>query len=77
MNLMKIVLPTTIVGAGLLICTSSIYGTPEFAKKEKQTCTHCHAKVSGNKADMLNNLNATGVCYKDNGHSLAKCATSK
>jgi hypothetical protein len=77
MHLMKLILPMTIVAAGLLICTSSIYGTPEYAKKEKQTCTHCHAKVVGNKADMIKNLNATGTCYKDSGHSLAKCSTSK
>ena len=29
------------------------------------------------KAEMNKNLNAVGTCYKDNEHSLAKCAVPK
>jgi hypothetical protein len=50
-----------------------MFGTPEFAQKEKKSCTFCHAKVTSDKAEMVKNLNATGTCYKDNDHSLAKC----
>lgn len=77
MHSIKIIVPTLIAAAGMLLCTSSIYGTPAYAKKEKQACTHCHGQVVGNKAEMMKNLNATGTCYKDNSHSLAKCSNSK
>lgn len=73
----KVIVPAAIVAAGLFISTSSLFGTPEYSKKEKKTCTHCHSKVVADKAEMLKNLNATGTCYKSNDHSLAKCATSK
>ena len=52
-----------------------MFGTPEYAKKEKKSCTTCHTKVSSDKTEMIKSLNATGTCYKDNDHSLAKCAT--
>jgi hypothetical protein len=77
MYLMKVIIPAVIVAAGLFICSVSVYGTPEYAKKEKKTCTQCHSKVVGSKAEMLKNLNATGTCYKNNDHSLAKCSTAK
>jgi hypothetical protein len=69
----KVLLPSAILAGGFLICTSSIYGTPQYAKETKKSCTYCHNKVSANKADMLKNLNATGTCFKDNNHSLASC----
>jgi hypothetical protein len=75
MRAAKLIIPAAIVAGGLFVCTSSMTGTPEFAKKEKKSCTTCHAKVSGNKDEMVKNLNATGTCYKDNEHSLAKCNT--
>ena len=77
MLITKFVVPAVILAAGGLVCTSSIHGTPAYAKKEKQSCTHCHTKVVGNKEQMTKNLNEVGTCYKDNDHSLAKCAAAK
>jgi len=71
----KVVIPAAIVLGGFLVCTSSLFGTPDYAKKEKKSCTFCHSKVASDKTEMVKNLNATGTCYKDNDHSLAKCAT--
>jgi hypothetical protein len=41
---------------------------PAYSKKEGKGCKYCH--VAAGKPD----LNDTGKCYKDNDHSLAKCA---
>lgn len=77
MNTFKIAIPSAILLGGFLVCTSSMYGTPEYAKKEKKSCTTCHAKVLSDKAEMLKNLTTTGTCYKDSGHSLATCGSKK
>ena len=77
MRAMKIVIPAAIALAGLLVCTSSMFGTPEYSKKEKKSCTVCHVKISSDKTVMVKNLTATGTCYKDNDHSLEKCAPKK
>jgi hypothetical protein len=77
MRATKIVIPAAIVLGGILFCTTSVFGTPDYAKKEKKACTTCHAKVSTDKAEMVKNLNATGTCYKENDHSLEKCAPKK
>ena len=77
MRAMKIMIPSAIVLGGLLVCTSSMFGTPEYAKKEKKSCTVCHAKIATDKAEMVKNLTTTGTCYKDNDHSLEKCAPKK
>jgi hypothetical protein len=77
MGALKTVIPAAILAAGFLICTSAMLGTPDYAKKEKKTCTFCHGKISTDKAEMLKNLNTTGTCYKDNDHSLAKCEPAK
>ena len=74
MRLMKLVAPATVLLGGFLICTTSVYGTAEYAKKEKKTCTTCHSKMVSDKGEMAKNLNDTGNCYKGNDHSLAKCA---
>ena len=73
----KLVLPAFILGIGFAVCTTSMYGTPEYARQEKKSCTYCHSKVSSDKARMLKDLNTTGTCYKDNDHSLAKCSAPK
>lgn len=73
MSAIKLVIPGTILLGGLLTCTLSVYGTPEFAKKEKKSCITCHSKVSGDKDEMAKSLNATGTCYKESDHTLAKC----
>jgi hypothetical protein len=67
MRAMKVALPAAILMAGFLLCTSATYGKPEYAKKEKQSCTYCHVKAGAK------DLNDTGKCYKDADHSLAKC----
>jgi hypothetical protein len=71
---MKVMIPTIAMLGGLLVCTSSLFGTSEFAKKEKKACTFCHVKVSKNKEEMTKNLTTAGTCYKENNHSLEKCA---
>ena len=76
MTTIKFTIPVAILLGGFLICASWVYGTPEYAKKESKSCTYCHGAVAG-KDEMLKNLNSTGSCYKDNGHSLAKCAAPK
>ena len=75
MHTIKLGIPAAVLATGFLICTSASYGTQEFAKKEKKSCTTCHAK-SAAKAEMAKNLNAVGTCYKDE-HSLEKCAAKK
>jgi len=77
MRAIKLVIPAGILAAGFLAFTSPTYGTSAYGKKEKKSCTYCHAKVVKDKAEMVKNLNAAGTCYKDNDHSLAKCAPQK
>lgn len=74
---MKLVASTGVLLGGFLLCTTSVYGTADYAKKEKKVYTYCHAKMSSEKAEMAKNLNDTGNCYKGNDHSLAKCAPPK
>jgi len=72
MRTWKVAVPAAFLMAGFLVCSTSSYGKPEYAKKEKQTCTTCHAKVEAKEA-MAKNLTETGKCYAANDHSLAKC----
>jgi hypothetical protein len=76
MRTIKLAVPAAILATGFLICTSASYGTQEYSKKEKKSCTFCHAKATA-KAEMAKNLNAVGTCYKDNEHSLATCSAAK
>ena len=73
----KLIIPGSVLLAGFLLCTSSMSGTPAYGKKEKKACTFCHVKVIGDKSEMTKNLTSSGKCYKDNEHSLAKCASEK
>jgi hypothetical protein len=66
MRTLKLAIPSAILAAGFLVCTTSSYGTPAIAKKEGKTCTFCHVKA-GQK-----DLNDTGKCYKEK-KSLATC----
>ena len=79
MRTIKLILPTAVLLSGIAVCTftPSLYARQEYAKKEKKSCTACHAKMVSDKAEMEKNLNATGTCYKENGHSLAKCEVPK
>jgi hypothetical protein len=74
MRSIKLGAPALILAVGFVFCSYSVYATPEYAKKEKKACTYCHTKVVSDKAEMTKDLNDTGNCYKDNSHSLAKCA---
>jgi len=77
MRLIKLIAPMVVLVAGFAICTSSVYGNQTYAKKEKKSCTFCHAKVLSDKTAMTQNLNTKGNCYKDNDHSLANCTAKK
>lgn len=68
MKTLKLVVPAAILTAGFLLCTTTSYGKPEYATKEKKACVYCHTAMG--KKD----LNDTGKCYKDAKYSLAKCA---
>lgn len=68
MRKMKIALPI-MLGAGFLLCTAVSNATPEYSKKEKKTCTFCHAKVEAKDA-MPKNLTAAGKYYQSHNHSL-------
>jgi hypothetical protein len=54
--------------SGSLISISTSSAKPAYATKEHKKCTYCH--LAAGKPD----LNDTGKCYKDNNHSLDKCA---
>jgi hypothetical protein len=72
MRTLKVAVPSAILMAGFLFCTTSGYGKPEYAKKEGTKCQTCHSKVEAKEA-MAKNLTDTGKCYAENDHSLAKC----
>jgi hypothetical protein len=67
MKTLKLVLPATILLAGFMVCATSSYGKPEYAKKEKKACVYCHT-AAGKK-----DLNDVGKCYQKSDHSLEKC----
>jgi len=71
---LKLIAPAAVLIGGFLLCTTSVYGTADYAKKEKKACNYCHTKTVSDKAEMAKSLNDTGNCYKSNDHSLAKCA---
>ena len=77
MNLAKLFVPSAILALGILACVSTIQATQAYGKKEKKSCTFCHAKVVKDAAEMNKNLKASGLCYKENGHSLANCSEAK
>lgn len=68
MRTLKLTIPSLIVLAGFVVCTTATYAKPEYAKKESKSCVTCHTKM-GQK-----DLNDTGKCYAANDHSLTKCA---
>ena len=68
MRALKLILPAAFLMTGFLVCTTSSYGTQDYAKKEKaagrpSTCTTCHAKVEAKEA-MPKNLNDVGKAYQ-------------
>jgi hypothetical protein len=75
MRALKLILPATVLTAGFLVCTTASYGTPEYAKKEKKSCTFCHAKIEpgtkeGKNEAMVKNLTDAGKYFKEHNHSL-------
>jgi len=69
MRVLKLVVPVALAFAGLVISTTATYGKPEYAKKEKKSCTFCHAKVEAKEA-MPKNLTDAGKYYQEHNHSL-------
>ncbi len=71
MRTLKLVVPSVLLMAGFLVCTTASYGTPEYAKKEKKGCNFCHGKIEpANKEAMQKNLNDAGTYYKEHSHSM-------
>ena len=70
MRLLKLALPSVILVAGFLVCTTASYGTMDYAKKEKKACTFCHQKMVSDKTEMAKNQTEAGKYYKDHNHSL-------
>ncbi len=68
MRALKVAIPSLILAAGFLVCTTASYGTPVFAKKTGKTCTFCHAKITS-KEEMPKNLTAAGKYYQEH-HTL-------
>jgi hypothetical protein len=64
MRELKAMIPAVLLGAGMLLCVTSLHATQEYAKKEKKGCTTCHGKVEAKEA-MPKNLNATGKYYHE------------
>ena len=64
MRVLKLVLPAVILMTGFLVCTTASYGTPEYAKKEKKSCTFCHAKMVSDKVEMAKNQTEAGKYLK-------------
>ena len=71
MRALKLIVPSVLLTAGFLVCTTASYGTPEYMKKEKKACTFCHSgKIEpANKEAMQKSLNDAGKYYKEHNHS--------
>lgn len=70
MRALRIVLPLAVLMTGLFVTTTTSFAKPEYAKKEKKSCTTCH--VAAGKKD----LNDVGKCYGKS-HTLTGCETKK
>jgi hypothetical protein len=62
---LKAILPAAILLGGFLVCTTASYGTAEYAKATKKSCTFCHEKMVSDKDAMTKNLNDAGKYYKE------------
>ena len=58
MKTLKLAIPAVIALTGLILTSVATYAKPEYAKKEKKSCTFCHVKA-GKKE-----LNDAGNYYK-------------
>ncbi len=76
MRALKLAVPAGLLLVGFIVCTTTSYGTPAYAKKEGKdgkmmACNTCHEKAA-KKGEP--NLNAVGTCYQKSNHTdLAKC----
>lgn len=70
MRALRLILPLAVLMTGLFVTTTTSLAKPEYAKKEKKSCTTCH--VAAGKKD----LNDVGKCYGKN-HTLEGCETKK
>lgn len=68
---LRISLLMAVLVGGLTLTSSLMLGKPEYAKKEKKSCTYCHVKA-GSK-----DLNDVGKCYQKNKHSLEGCESKE
>jgi len=55
-----------VVGSLMLLSPASL-AKPDYMKKEHKGCTYCH------NAPSKKDLNETGKCYAQHGHSLDQC----
>jgi hypothetical protein len=62
---LKTVLPAAVLAGGFLFCATASYGTAEYAKNAKKSCTFCHEKIASDKTVMQSNLNDAGKYYKE------------
>ena len=70
MRALRLALPVAVLMAGLFVTTTTSFGKPEYAKKEKKSCMTCH--VAAGKKE----LNDVGKCYGKN-HTLEGCEVAK
>ena len=78
MRAFKLMIPTALLAAGFLVCTTASYGTPEYSKKEKKTCTFCHSQVKPADKDLMKkSLTDAGKYYGEHNHSLDGYAPKK
>ncbi len=62
---LKTIIPAAVLVAGFLVCTTASYGTTEYAKTTKKSCTFCHLKAVPDKEAMKTNLTDAGKYFKD------------
>jgi hypothetical protein len=71
MRAFKLLVPTTLLAAGFLICTTASYGTPEYMKQTKKQCNFCHSQVKpADKELMKKSLTDAGKCFAEHDHKL-------
>ena len=69
--LVKLAMPSVILAGGFLVSSPFSFAKPDYMKKEQKACTYCH------NAPDKKDLNETGKCYAEHGHSLASCNPKK
>jgi hypothetical protein len=65
MRTFKLLVPAVLMTVGFFVCTTA-YGTPEYAKKEKKSCTFCHSKVAPTDKELMKkSLTDAGKFYSE------------